>query len=132
MLLFVIACLSFFSISAYAIPLDPGVTCTPGCVCEQDPSYTSGSCSGGCDCTVTCDGVTCVADCICISVEEDEEIEHEDELVFDEIAENERDIEDTGMMGTTEGTFADYEEIYIVDGETAITNEVDITPSWCD
>jgi hypothetical protein len=64
--------------------------------------------------------------------EAEDEAEEDDELVFDEIDDAEESIQDSGMMGTSEGTYADSEDVYVLDDETAITNEVDITPSWCD
>lgn len=113
------------------VPFNSGGPCI--CPCEAADDFSSASCAVDCDCTVNCNGITCTASCECLTTEEaEEELQHDDELIFDEITENMDDIDDTGMMGTTEGTFADYEEIYVLDGETAITNEVDITPGWCD
>ena len=45
---------------------------------------------------------------------------------------NLEEVAATGMFGPREGTFPDYEDIYVLDGETALTNEIDVLPSWCD
>jgi hypothetical protein len=115
------------------VPIDSGVGGECACTCVAEDDFSSGSCVGDCDCVVDCDGTDCVADCLCIALEEDEDIiEQDDELIFEDIDEDRIDVDDTGLMGTTEGTFADYEEVFVLDGETPITNEVTITPGWCD
>jgi hypothetical protein len=37
----------------------------------------------------------------------------------------------TGLMGTTEGTYADKELVFIKDSENPHTNEIEIRPAWC-
>ena len=61
----------------------------------------------------------------------DQEADQDENLMFDGIDTNEEEIANCGMLGTTEGTYADSEEICVLDDETVYSNEVDVTPSWC-
>lgn len=96
------------------------------CLCDD-----SGDCFGDCeDCEVICDPVCEAVGCVLFT--DEEELEEDDNLIFDDIDESETEVADTGMLSLTEGTYADSEEVYVIDDEIVLTNEVDITPSWCD
>jgi hypothetical protein len=65
-------------------------------------------------------------------VDTDEEIAEEEELVYDDIDSAEGESEEFGMLGVVEGTIPDAEEVFILDDDTLFTNEVEISPSWCE
>lgn len=59
-------------------------------------------------------------------------IEQATELVYDTIQENFDSIAYTGLMDVVEGTYFDNSQVYIIDWETLYTNEIMLTPSWCE
>jgi YVTN family beta-propeller protein len=59
-------------------------------------------------------------------------IDQSQQLIYQEAQRNYDDILYSGMMGIIEGTFPDYRDIYIIDNETLWTNEITLTPSWCE
>lgn len=127
-LVFVIAVLAAFPVFAQ-IPIESGVEGECFCECFADLDFLDGECFGDCDCILFCDGIDCFADCICLF--EEDELDSDAGELFDEIEEDQEDVDETGFLSPQEGTYADYEEIYFIDNETQFTTEVDAVPSWC-
>ncbi|MBS0628953.1 MAG: hypothetical protein JSS30_01865 [Verrucomicrobia bacterium] len=97
-------------------------------MCDSD---TDIGCVGDCDgCEPVNDPATNYVDCVLASTEDD--LDDTEDLIDDDFDETDEESDETGLFGVVEGTYADYEEIYIIDPDTPYTNEIEITPSWCD
>lgn len=128
LLVFAIACLFSFPVFGVFIIKVP----TDGqCACEGQCELAPGTCVfvGDCSGTVSCTPFECQGNGVCFRTENI--ILQSMQLVYNGIKRNEFDISLTGMMGTTEGTFPDYEDIYIINGTTPLTNEIRILSYWC-
>jgi hypothetical protein len=139
-----VPCLMFAQQVTFDCVLDPsGLTCTEGAaLCDGGPTVLDPTtCDSAFDpgstdtqCVITsCNMVdTMAGTCTCfIGGAGFGTTAQADVLVYSSIDLNALDLAYSGMLGTVEGTYADSEEIFIVDGETDYTNEVDVTPSWC-
>jgi hypothetical protein len=102
--------------------------------CDIDAGICEATEDSECECYYECNpGVDCEYICFCDGDEEADEVLEGDDLVYyGDLADDEGQIAYTGMMGTSEGTYADSEEVYILDGDTEFTNENDIAPAWCE
>ena len=109
-----------------------GNTCGD-CFCQYECDATLGTCSGG---TCPISGVisnpfvsstlylNCVGPALVTASQNNQ-------LVNQTIDTSASSVNLTGMLGSTLGTYADAEKVYVLDETTLLTNEVHVTPSWC-
>jgi len=83
-----------------------------------------------CDCFFDGDPATEAFDCEFIDV--DDELFLDEEILEDDIDYNNAEFEEVGYLGAVEGTYADFDEVYVIDAETPYTNQVELIPTWCD
>jgi hypothetical protein len=120
---FLIALTLTVSTGLFAVPDNLGGICN----CDPDPNIGCLDCDS---CTPVGDPATEYVDCELIDTEED--LEDTEEEIDSDIDNEAEDFDENGILGAVEGTYADYEEVYIIDEETPYTNEAEMIPSWCD
>lgn len=97
------------------------------CNCDSDPDIGCSDCDS---CEPVGDPATEYISCELIDTGDD--LDETDEEIDSDIDDTADDFDQNGILGVVEGTYADYEEVYIIDAETPYTNEVEMKPSWCD
>lgn len=121
-----------YSLSTFAASITFEVSTNGQCFCECTCDFDAGVCTffGDCDGTHNCpSNIFCQSNGVCFRT--GNIVLQSMQLVYNGIKRNEFDIARTGMIGTTEGTYPDYEKIYIIDGTTPLTNEIKIVSHWC-
>lgn len=100
---------------------------------DLDPAFCQCDSAGyciNCDCDFDGNPATFAFNCEPTALED--ELFEDEEITYEDYEHTEEEFDELGFTGAVEGTYADYEEVYIVDAETPYTNEVWITPSWCE
>jgi hypothetical protein len=126
------AFICFFSVPVFAVVLTFDEPTNGQCFCQKTCDFDAQNCvfHGDCDGTQNCPTqFLCQGNGVCFRTTYI--MLQSLQLVYNDIKRKEFDIARTGMMGTTEGTYPDYEEIYIFNGTTALTNEINIISHWC-
>lgn len=97
------------------------------CNCDSDVDIGCSDCD---DCEPVGDPATAYFGCVLIDTEED--LDDTEEDVDSDIDDTSDEFDENGIIGIVEGTYADYEEVYVIDEETPYSNEIEMAPSWCD
>lgn len=106
----------------------------PNCICQADEDFDVGACWGDCQCVMQFSPLPSPRpppNIFCVCLGEQNAILLNQQLVYCQIDTNMIQVAQAGYFGPPIGTYPDFQTIYFLDSETALTNEIEIHPSWC-